>query len=419
MSNLEMAENWVHPKNDEGPTIRVFQHSAAQAPKFKSQGFSNMSSRDEYEIEISCEESTISDDNSSTQFNELLEHTISDDPPNPTNFMYAATHAKKAERKLKRKTLDNAKRRASSTPPIKQTHATFVSPLETNLQERPISTSHGSRLVLESRIPKHILMRDGETEPNIYGMSYNSKLDELFLADNSNHVVRTLHLRGNSGELRDIYTRNGNAQETSFYIFNVCYMNATDTLLVCMRESLDNWLITLCRNGKEWTEAQRLQTEETGWMCSSVDKSRVLIGGHNSTYLELLLVDSGHCITLVNRIYLKDRYKWFSAQTVGTALVALSCDDQSVRVNRLNGTQLDELARIKLNKPLQLLWLADRLLVTENNSKTVIWLEVGDSLTTHRCELIAESEIEIASWCAVDEGMVIFDYKPKTLLYFV
>ena len=39
--------------------------------------------------------------------------------------------------------------------------------------------------------------------PNIYGMSYNSARDELFLAYNG--VVSAMRVRDNAGDLRDVY----------------------------------------------------------------------------------------------------------------------------------------------------------------------------------------------------------------------
>ena len=38
---------------------------------------------------------------------------------------------------------------------------------------------------------------------DIYGMSYNSARDELFLTDANNKVVRAMRVRDNAGDLRD------------------------------------------------------------------------------------------------------------------------------------------------------------------------------------------------------------------------
>ena len=55
------------------------------------------------------------------------------------------------------------------------------------------------------RLPAEALMAAGDwRDPDIYGMSYNSARDELFLADN-NGVVRAMRVRDNAGDLRDVY----------------------------------------------------------------------------------------------------------------------------------------------------------------------------------------------------------------------
>ena len=161
---------------------------------------------------------------------------------------------------------------------------------------RPLSSA--SRLQFVRRIPPtQTLIRAGEKIPKIVGMSYNSARDELFFADYNNSVVRAMRLRDNAGELQDVYNA---PHDTSIFVNNVCHMSDSDTLLVCSFEGgpdqkRDNWLVALSRNGSEWREAQRMQTEEMGITCCAMSDSRVLIGrwSQRSSYtVELFRVES-------------------------------------------------------------------------------------------------------------------------------
>ena len=249
---------------------------------------------------------------------------------------------------------------------------------------------------------------------NIIGMSYNSARDELFLADFKNDVVRAMCVR-DAGDLRDVYR--------ATHVYSVSHMSDSDTLLVCSGEegpdeNYANWLVALSRNGSEWREAHRVKTYDDGDMCCALSDSRVLIGQRKSTYMELFRVKStwfrGKRIARVHRIMVPEQYKCFSATSGSDTRVAMSYEDQSVRVHLLLGDQLEELARIQLKYPSLLLWLADRLLVAdfdrEKQSSAVIELEVSDTRLERRRELIATSEnIHLTSLCAVNDGLAIFD----------
>ena len=258
-------------------------------------------------------------------------------------------------------------------------------------------------------------------------MSYNSARDELFIADRGNRVVRAMRVRDNAGDLRDVYRA---PHDTSPDLFSVCHMSDSDTLLVCSSENNKWWLVALSRNGSEWREAQRVPTDECGMISCALSDSRVLIGygGDSSTspYMELFRVESGPRIARVHRIHVPELYYSFSATCGSDTLVAMSYPkierfspngDNSVRVHRLRGDRLKELARIQLKKPVYLLWLADRLLVDESNS--VIELEVSDTRLERRHELIATSEnICVTRLCAVNDGVAIFDANSRDILHY-
>ena len=163
---------------------------------------------------------------------------------------------------------------------------------------RPLSSA--SSLQLVRRIPKQTFIRAGGSDPNISGMSYNSARDELFLADYANNVVRAMRLRDNAGDLRDV----NRANTASPSVGSVCHMSDSDTLLVCSTQ----WLVALSRNGSEWREAQRVQTDGSGRISCALSDSRVLIGEFNSIYMELFRVESGPRIARIHRIHVPETY---------------------------------------------------------------------------------------------------------------
>ena len=213
-------------------------------------------------------------------------------------------------------------------------------------------------------------------------------------------------------------------------------MSDSDTLLVCSSEDGPDkerayWLVALSRNGSEWREAQRVQTDGAGVFSCAISDSRVLIGNSYLTFMELFRVESGPRIARVHSTHVPETYYSFSATCSSDTLVAMSYPktknipngDKSVRVHRLRGDRLEELARIQLKRPEKLLWLADRLLVadidSEKNSHEVIELEVSDMRLERRRELIATSEnIYVSRLCAVNDGVAIFDYKSKDILHY-
>ena len=120
-----------------------------------------------------------------------------------------------------------------------------------------------------------------------------------------------------------------------------------------------DWLVSLSRSGSEWREAQRVQTDGYGQISCALSDSRVLIGQYNYMYMELSRALRGSTASTCPISTAG------SLRRAAATLVATShpFTDQSVRVHRLHGDRLEELARIQLKYPEVLLWLADRLLV--------------------------------------------------------
>ena len=94
-------------------------------------------------------------------------------------------------------------------------------------------------------------------------------------------------------------------------------------------------------------------------------------------------------------------------------------NNKSVRVHRLSGDRLEELARIQLKQPSYFLCLADRLIADyddEKKSHAVIELKVSDTRLKRRRELISTSEnIYVSRLCTVNDGLAILDQNEDIL----
>lgn len=243
-------------------------------------------------------------------------------------------------------------------------------------------------------------------------MSYNSALDELFLADRANNVVRVSHLRDGPCDLRDVYN------VPNCNVLGVCHMRHSDTLLVCCSEQNKGWLVALSRIRSEWREAQREMTDPPVWAMISCElsDSRALVGEYNSKYMELFRVESGPHIARVRRIHVPEEFRCFAATFEKVTLVAMSYDSDVV-LNSLNDDRLEELSRITLRDPYHLLWLSDRLLAVGDAEKSVTEIQVTDLGLERRRQLFSpDNGFRFWSWCAVDGGLAFFDWKSKDIL---
>ena len=268
-------------------------------------------------------------------------------------------------------------------------------------------------------------LRKLDANADIQGMCCNAQADELFLADWGNRAVRATRVRANAGadDVRHVYR--GSAHDTSPAVYSVCHMRDSDTLLVCSYERGQdyknaNWLVALSRRGggDEWRETHRLQTEHPATICCALSDSRVLIGKHSSEYLQQFRVQSGPRIADEQRIRVPEKYEWLSATcgSGGETHVAMSFEkDQSVRVFRLVGDRLDERARIQLESPYQLLWLAARLFVGVSGGNGVVELALSGKRLERRAQLKA---VRVNEWCALDDGVVVYNAKSKELLHY-
>lgn len=249
-------------------------------------------------------------------------------------------------------------------------------------------------------------------------MSYNSARDELFLADFDNRVVRAMRLCDSPSDLCDVY------KSRDVSVWSVCHMGDSDILLVSIQEQYKRWLVALSRIGSEWCEEQRIQTEKSGWISCALVDSRVLVGERNSKYMELFQLKSGQRIERLHSIEIKKRYHYFSATCCSDTLVAMSYEEKNeVRVHRLCGHRLEELARTRLKSPYHLQWFAYRLIATEWHddikSNSVVELELSGSRLIRRRQLISPDEkVNVYRWCAVDDGLAILDYNSKDIVHY-
>lgn len=291
--------------------------------------------------------------------------------------------------------------------------------------ESPLSSS--VNLQLKQRISKvNLKLATSENNPEICGVSFNSTLNELFFADWNNKVVRVIRLSEAPGDLRDVYRGRR--------VYSVCYMCEADTLLVISLEfdtdqKAINWLVGLNRNGIEWYEFQRHQCFPSNknvsvsndqkaeeWISCALSDSRALIGKCDSKYMELYRIESGPSISRVQHIE-TEWYRCFSATCSTETLVATSVSNY-VHVHRLKENRLELREKIRLNDPYYLLYVLDRLLATEWDNGTDSVTEVSLRLERHR-QLISPSErIRVLSWCALNDGIAIFDSTSRDMLLY-
>ena len=200
-------------------------------------------------------------------------------------------------------------------------------------------------------------------------------------------------------------------------------MRYSDTLLVCSFEyrtgiTFAYWLVALSRRKGEveWHEVHRLQTKLLPTLSCELNDSRMLIGRFCSDYVELFRVQSGPRIARVHRIRVPEVYRCFSAtcDNNGDTHVAMSYADDSVRVFRLVGDRLDEMARIRLEKPH--LWVAARLLISAPGGTGVVETR-AERRATCRAQLIAGTgDFRVDRWCTLHDGLVVSNNDSKELL---
>lgn len=107
----------------------------------------------------------------------------------------------------------------------------------------------------------------------------------------------------------------------------------------------------------------------------------------------------------------------FSATCSTETLVATSVSNY-VHVHRLKENRLELREKIRLNDPYYLLYVLDRLLATEWDNGTDSVTEVSLRLERHR-QLISPSErIRVLSWCALNDGIAIFDSTSRDMLLY-
>lgn len=257
-------------------------------------------------------------------------------------------------------------------------------------------------------------------------MSYNATNDELFLADRNNKVVRAVRLSDNPSDLHDVH------RVPSGTVTSVCHMSVSDTLLVCTSEQNKRWLVALSRSGSWWREAQRveIETEVTEPMIScALNDSRVLVGQYSAKYLELFRIENGPRIAHVQHIALSEEYTYFFAKETyeSGVLVAMSYSHKNeVRVHRLSGDTLEEIARTRVKNPRELEWLSDRVIATElhqevppNGANSVTELEVVDTQLDRSSQLFAPDEgFYVQRWCALNDGLAITNEYTKDILIY-
>ena len=256
-------------------------------------------------------------------------------------------------------------------------------------------------------------------------LSYNSARDELFLADFMNEWVRVIECATAPATCATCTVVTSTR--------SVCYMSDSDTLLVCSLEKVErpdqkwaNWLVALSREGSEWREAQRVRIDGDGHMCCALSDSRVLVGEWDSTYMELFRVESGPIlIARLCRIDVPKKYRQFQRDErqrhargdVTTRLTSrCGCFDCAARARSRN-SRASSWSSLRHFCGSMIDCSSPNGTATSNRtpSQSSKWA-ARDSNAAANSSIAAR--INVLSWCAVDDGLAIFDANSRDLLVY-
>ena len=273
--------------------------------------------------------------------------------------------------------------------------------------------------------------------PRIWGLSCNPTTGHVFLADSSNGLVIVLSLSKDNQRVRVAFRSQSPNTPSA-----VCFMRATQTLLVCdfkdieyKREAPQEFsLVALSLDGKKWVERSRLQfAVPEGWngplsfrtLCELAD-SKLLFGVELFSTLYRLQVDSTHQTRFVEEIPAPVYTDMAAIVVNGETRVVLTHGNRLLTLYSLRGARLEELSRLALNGgPLwtRVLWAAGRLLVAEEHEESdarSVWeLDVTGDRLARREELLSETAgVDISCWCAEGYSVIAWDRKTSGICVF-
>ena len=207
-------------------------------------------------------------------------------------------------------------------------------------------------------------------------------------------------------------------------VYRVGFDAHTDTLLILKKVSKSGYndkreLVSLRRNGSEWLEVQRVQTDIKARTIAVCD-SRVYLGGGGGDTLYLFDVSATHNLRAAGTILLQNKFYGLACtRRDGESLVAFS-HDRSVSLLRLASLplRLEPLASIEFKKPLLLLFRGDLLLVAHGKNRNIprnaiTSVRVSGNEFTERQELL--DALYLDSWALVGDRLVLWNWKTAKL----
>lgn len=271
-----------------------------------------------------------------------------------------------------------------------------------------------------TRIPSVKLFRSNEANVNLNGLCGGREAHELFLADNTNEVVRSFDVRGGGLDVRDAFR-----PARGEYVNDVAYIAESDSLYVATRDS-DNSNFSvrlLTRTDGQWIELHQKRFKQEG------DKHiflRVLSGG-------ILFCGKGetnviHVCSVLEDRFIQDscplplpyKHEGFDAQLSGNErrlAIAFQEGDGAVALYSVKTKGADPLSVFPLSGAQLPLFCGDKLLVKVYNEPVVFSTKDG-SLHRER-QLIARDEgLDIFCWCYVDGTIYVWDFKSKDILVY-
>ena len=222
-------------------------------------------------------------------------------------------------------------------------------------------------------------------------------------------------------------------------VYRVAFDAHTDTLLLLVlppppaNSNLSNntdfsmlWLVSLRRNGSEWLEVHRLNTNLSDYNVKvAACDSRVLLGKSGGDTLNVFEVSVAHSLRALASVTMQNEFNTFACTNRdGDTLVALS-HETWVSVQPLASLPQSHvpLASVDFTDSDGLLFRGDLMLVADWNSDTdthaIVSLRAsGNALKEWQVLLDAETSVWVWAWALAGDKLVLYDHVSGDLLIY-
>lgn len=280
-------------------------------------------------------------------------------------------------------------------------------------------------LAFSRHISKTALKRSNETGVWLSGLCGGTAAHQLFIADNTNDVVRSFDVRFARLDARDVFRC-----AVDEHLHDVAYCAESLTLFVATTGSRDISVRSFARtnlNG-DWSVCHRMQREleGNGKIFLRVLRDGTLIFGlTNTNEVHLCRVLPNRSIQHCAPLRLPAKHIGFDAQLNGNEKrLAAAFQDKSVALFRLD----TEVAVLLSHVPIHyhtakiILFCGETVVVGVGSMNEVQEAEsfttIGGRLQRDRQLLPRDDRLGISRWCFMDKTLYAWDWKSKDLLVY-